>query len=318
MNNFTYDRISEFILVGFPGFQDKQSKAIISIIFLIVYIAILIENIFIIVLIIVEEKLHKPMYYFICNLAISGIFMGTVLIPKMLVNFLLNWNTIDFGSCMTQAGLYSSLFAVQMYFLSAMSYDRVLAVCRPLHYNSIMTPHLLIIIMVICWVLPLILHFTVIFFALQLSFCGPNVLPSCHCNHSSIITLSCTNSSANNVLGLAVVFTNLTAYSVIFVVSYGKILLSVLKIKSPGGHRKAFMTCGAHLCILSMTLFTSAFVYICARIKSFSDDARLVGMMVQNLLCPLMNPIIYALMTKEIKTSIHKIFCKNKTRPLFG
>uniref|UniRef100_A0A8C4RLS9 G-protein coupled receptors family 1 profile domain-containing protein n=1 Tax=Erpetoichthys calabaricus TaxID=27687 RepID=A0A8C4RLS9_ERPCA len=315
MSNESYKRISEFILLGFPGYQDQGSKNILSAVFLFVYVAILTENIFIIVIIWFEEKLHRPMYYFVCNLAVAGIFMGTVMIPKMLVNFLLNWNTIEFSSCLVQAVTYSAVFAIQMYFLSAMSYDRVLAICSPLHYNSIMTNDLQIKIMVICWTMPWCFHLIVILFALRLSFCGPNKLPSCHCNHSNIIKLSCTDNSANNALGLAVVFTNLTVYSIIFIVSYGKILASVLKIKSPGGHRKAFMTCGAHLCVLSTTLLASAFVYICTRIPSFSDDARLIVTMVQNLLCPILNPIVYALMTKEIRESIKKVFCKNIVRP---
>uniref|UniRef100_A0A8C4RNZ2 G-protein coupled receptors family 1 profile domain-containing protein n=1 Tax=Erpetoichthys calabaricus TaxID=27687 RepID=A0A8C4RNZ2_ERPCA len=315
MNNGTFKPVSEFILLGFPGYQDKQSKTILSSFFLFVYIVILIENILILLVILLEEKLHKPMYYFVSNLAISGIFIGTVIIPKMVANLMFNLNTISFQGCLMQAVMYSASFQVQMYVLSAMCYDRVVAVCSPLHYATVIT---MLKLLVLCWLLPSLSYLLLLCFALRLSFCGPHILQSCHCYHSILIKLSCTDNTINNITGLTVALTHIAVCSIVFVISYAKILISVLKIKSPGGHRKALQTCGAHLCVLSTTLLASAFVYICNRMPSFSDDARLIVTMVQNFLCPIMNPIVYALMTTEIKESVKRFLRKNLIRPMLS
>uniref|UniRef100_A0A8C4RLY3 G-protein coupled receptors family 1 profile domain-containing protein n=1 Tax=Erpetoichthys calabaricus TaxID=27687 RepID=A0A8C4RLY3_ERPCA len=304
----------EFILLGFPGFQDKESKLILSAFFFSVYVLILLENLFIVIVIVIDENLHKPMYIFVCNLALVdmliGIFMGSIIIPKMLVSFMFNWNTISFAGCFMQALLYIYVFVVQMNILAVMCYDRVLAVCSPLQYTTIMTNQVVIRLLLFCWTSAWILQLLLICFALRLTFCGPNKILNCYCNHSSIIKMSCSDYAFNDMLGLTVGLSNTVAYSCVFLISYSKILANVLQIKTPGGHRKAFWTCGSHLCLVSTTILSSAFVYVSSRITWFSIDTKLLVSMMQNFLCPLLNPAVYAFMTKDIKEIIKKMVQK--------
>ncbi|XP_028656970.2 olfactory receptor 2A12-like [Erpetoichthys calabaricus] len=300
----------EFILLGFPAFQDKESKSILSAFFFSVYVLILLENLFIIIVIVIDENLHKPMYIFICNLALADLLITTVVIPKTLANLIFNLNTISFSACFIQAFAYIYGINAQLHILAAMCYDRVVAVCNPLQYVIVMSNKSVNTMLLICWTAASVFPLFLLCFALRLSFCGPNKIPHCYCDHGSIIKMSCTDFTLNSVLGLVCGLGLIIAHVIIFIFSYAKIIAAVLKIKSADGYMKAFSTCGAHLCVVMTTLLSAAFVYISSRIPSFSMDARVMAATVQNLLCPMLNPIIYSLMTKEIMESIKKVIKK--------
>ncbi|XP_039602195.1 olfactory receptor 187-like [Polypterus senegalus] len=251
------------------------------------------------------------MYVFICNLAIVDLLITTIVIPKTLANLMFNLNTISFSACFIQSFAYLHGTTVQLHILAAMCYDRVIAVCNPLQYVTVMSNKLVITLLALSWTVALVFPLFIMCFALQLSFCGPNKIPNCYCGHASLIKMSCTDYTVNSVLGLVFGLGLLILHTIIFIISYGKIIAAVLKIKSTAGHMKAFSTCGAHLFVVITTLLSAAFVYVTSRIPSFSMDARLMVATVQNLLCPVINPIIYSLMTKEIIESIKKVIQKN-------
>ncbi|XP_051783046.1 olfactory receptor 13G1-like isoform X2 [Erpetoichthys calabaricus] len=301
----------EFILLGFPGFQDKESKSILTAFFFSAYILILLENFFIVIVIVADENLHKPMYVFICNLALVDVLITTIVIPKTLANLMFNLNTISFSACFVQTFAFLHGTTAQLHILAAMCYDRVIAVCNPLQYVTVMSNKLVITLLVLCWTVALVTPLVLLYFALQLSFCGPNKIPNYYCGHAALIKMSCTDYSINSVLGLVFGLGLLILHAIIFIISYGKIIVTVLKIKSADGHMKAFSTCGAHLFVVITTLLSAAFVYVSSRVPAFSMDARLMVATVQNLLCPVINPIIYSLMTKEIIESIKKVIQKN-------
>ncbi|XP_051783047.1 olfactory receptor 2A12-like [Erpetoichthys calabaricus] len=305
----------QFILLGFSGFQDEESKSVLSAFFFSVYVLILLENVFIIILIVTNENLHKPMYVFICNLALADLLIITVVIPKALANFMFNLNTISFSACFIQSFTYLYSISVQLHILAAMCYDRMVAVCNPLRYVTVMSNKLVNTLLLICWTAALVFPLILMCFALRLSFCGPNKIPSYYCSHASIIKMSCTDYTFNSVLGLVFGLGLIIAHTIIFILSYVTIIAAVLKVKSADGYMKAFSTCGAHLFVVITTLLSAAFVYITSRLPWFSVDARFIANTVQILLCPMLNPIIYSLMTKEIMKSIKKVIQKNIIKP---
>ncbi|XP_039602136.1 olfactory receptor 6N1-like [Polypterus senegalus] len=315
MSNQTSTTVQEFILVGFPGLQDQESKTIFFIVFLLAYLFICVGNLLIILIFTVDRSLHSPMYLLICNLAIIDVTLPTVTIPKMLALFAFDSRSISFSACFTQILLYLGLVTIESFLLMVMAYDRYIAICNPLRYPSIMTNNHVLKRIACCWVgglcgpvIPLVL-------ALRLPFCGPNKVVHCFCDHSAVLRLACAEIVINSYVALTIALSVLFIPLIYILFSYTRIIMSVLKIASSEGRLKAFSTCGTHLLVISIFILTAAGVYISYRIPGTSADVRIMAAVLQNVFPPLMNPIIYCLRTKEIRDSFVKTFQRHKILP---
>ncbi|KAG2457297.1 OR6N1 protein, partial [Polypterus senegalus] len=314
MNQNT-SQVQEFIIVGFPGLQDQESRAVFSGIFLVAYLLILLGNLLIILIFAMDESLHTPMYMLICSLAFLDVILSSVIIPKMLVVFMFDSKAITFVACFIQLLFYHGMITAESFLLGLMAYDRYMAICHPLHYPTIMTNSRVFKQIVCCWVGGLCGPIIPIVLALRLPFCGPNKVLHCFCDHVSVVRLTCADITINSYVALTISLSTLFIPLTYILFSYIRIIRSVFKIASSEGRLKAFSTCGTHLLVISVFFLIAAGVYISYRVPGTSADMRIMAAVLQNVIPPLMNPIIYCLRTKEIRDSFVKRFQRTQILP---
>uniref|UniRef100_A0A8C4XGH3 Olfactory receptor 6N1-like n=1 Tax=Erpetoichthys calabaricus TaxID=27687 RepID=A0A8C4XGH3_ERPCA len=301
--SLTTSLVQQFIIVGFPGFQDHESKFLFSVIFLIAYLFICLGNLSIFGTFILDEKLHKPMYTLICTLAVLDITFSSVTVPRIVAVLMFDSRVISFAACFAQFFLFHSLGSSQSLLLMLMAYDRFVAICNPLLYPTIMTNRVILKQIALCWLGGFIILIIPLVLALRLPFCGPNKVMHIYCDIGSVIRLACADISVNSIvtltIGMSVMFISL-AY---ILYSYIRIITSVLKIASSEGRAKAFSTCGTHLIVIFIFYFIAVGVYISYRIPGTSEDVRIITAALQTIIPPLLNPVVYCLRNKEIRDS---------------
>uniref|UniRef100_A0A8C4T9A3 Olfactory receptor n=1 Tax=Erpetoichthys calabaricus TaxID=27687 RepID=A0A8C4T9A3_ERPCA len=296
-----------FIIVGFPGFQDQESKKTLFTFFLIAYLFILLVNLMLIFIFAADRNLHTPMYLLVCSLAILDIVLSTNTVPRMLALFISDSRSTPFVTCFTQTYFFLGLSSVECFLLGLMAYDRHIAISKPLHYPSIMTNSRILKLIIYSWVGGFLCPAIAVGLALRFPFCGPNKITQCFCDYSSVLILACGDIMVTSYVALAMGLSILFIPLIYIIFSYAKIIMSVLKISS-AGRMKAFSTCGTHLLVISLYFFVTAGVFISYRIPGTSVDVRIMAAVLQNVFPPLMNPIIYCLRTKEIR---EKSFVRN-------
>uniref|UniRef100_A0A8C4SSS3 Olfactory receptor n=1 Tax=Erpetoichthys calabaricus TaxID=27687 RepID=A0A8C4SSS3_ERPCA len=296
-----------FIIVGFPGLQERDTKNIIFGSLLTVYFFIVLGNLLIIIIFLRDEDLHIPMYILISCLGLVDIIIATTTVPKMLAIFGSDSNIITISACFTQMFFCHTMTTSESLLLALMAYDRYLAICRPLHYHTLMSNASVIKQIACCWLCASFLAIIPIILAYRLPFCGPNKVVHCYCDHSSVLKLACTDTSLNTYVGLSPL--------IYILFSYTRIIISVLHISSSEGRFKAFSTCGSHLLVLLVFFLVGAGVYIANRVPSTSVDVRILASLIQNITPPLLNPIIYCWRTKDIRDSIRKVLKINNILP---
>ncbi|MGH0154416.1 UNVERIFIED_CONTAM: hypothetical protein FKN15_067519 [Acipenser sinensis] len=310
--NQTATNISEFIVNGFSGLQDDQSQLILFVFFITIYIITLFGNLSILILIALDEALHTPMYLLISVLAFLDVCIPSVTVPKMLTNFIFNSKSIVFGACFTQTFFYLGIGSTESFILMVMAYDRYVAICNPLHYSTIMTNKHVIKLCIFCWIGGMMIPVVPLYVALRLPFCGPNVVLHCFCDYSAVVKLACADVTLNAVVSLTIAMSVLLIPLAFIVFSYIKIISSVLKVASTEGRKKAFSTCASHMFVIVIFYVVAVLVFISYRITGFSSDVRIMAAVLQNVLPPMVNPIIYCLKTKDIRKSFYKFLQRRK------
>ncbi|XP_077169762.1 olfactory receptor 6C4-like [Paroedura picta] len=301
--------IQEFLLLGF-GDQPETQRALFFL-FLAIYIVTVVGNLSIITLVITDPHLHTPMYFFLGNLSCLEFFYSSTILPRMLVTFFAGGKTISVNECIVQYYFFGFLLGTECYLLTAMSYDRYLAVCRPLHYSSLMNCRICLQLAAGSWFSGFLANDIVIYFISQLFFCGPNEIDHFFCDFTPMVKLSCSDTHMTEVVTsvLAAVFT-LPPF-LLTLLSYVWIVVTILRIPSTIGRQKAFSTCSSHLTVVSIFYGTVMVVYM------FPKNDRLnalnkVFSVFYTVLTPLANPLIYSLRNKEVKEARMRIFNKCK------
>ncbi|XP_030042635.1 olfactory receptor 1009-like [Microcaecilia unicolor] len=263
-------QVVEFIIFGFSDYPNLQ--ILLFIVFLCIYLVTLMGNLTILTLMCVDSRLHTPMYFFLFNLAILDLCLSSCTLPKMLSIFLMDNKRISFVGCMTQLYLLMSFTGVESYLLTAMAYDRYVAICNPLRYSVIM---------------------------------NKRVINHLFCDFHTILKLSCSDISAikllMNTLDVCLALLSL----VLILTSYIHIFYSILKMQSTKGRYKAFSTCSSHLIILTVYFAAVLFVYVKPMSKSISSVDKLLDAFYSTVI-PMLNPIIYSLRNKDIKAALKK------------
>ncbi|XP_004622341.2 olfactory receptor 4C15-like [Sorex araneus] len=295
--------VTEFVLLGLS--QNPDVQKIIFAVFLVVYIATVSGNLLIVVTILSSPALLGcPMYFFLAFLSFLDMCIASVTAPKMFVDLLCEKKTISFGGCLTQVFVSHFFVGTEVIVLTAMAYDRYVAICKPLHYSTIMNPRLCCILVGVAWMGGLIHSIIQIAFTSQLPFCGPNVIDHFICDLFPLLKLVCTDTY---VFGLLVV-TNSGFFCILIfsmlLVSYGVILFS-LRNHSTEGQRKALSTCGSHVAVVVMLFVPCIYEYARPPIV-FSFD-KMVEIF-YTMLTPLLNPIIYTFRNKEVKNAMTKLW----------
>ncbi|XP_031240615.1 olfactory receptor 5AN1-like [Mastomys coucha] len=296
--------ITEFILLGFSDFP--QIKALLIVMFLILYIAALTWNLSLIVLIRMDSYLHTPMYFFISNLSFIDIGYISSIVPKVLSNLFQEKQTISFAGCIVQYFMFCTTGLSESSLMTAMAYDRYAAICNPLLYSSIMSPTLCAQMVMGSYTAGLIGSVSLVCAVLQLHFCGPNVIRHFFCDIPQMLKLSCTDTFFAHVVILILTmffcFTNALA----ILISYGYIVLSIMKITSAKGRYKAFNTYASHLTAVSLFYTSGAFVYLSSISGGSSSFDRFVSVF-YTVLIPMLNPLVYSLRNKDIKDAVKRL-----------
>ncbi|XP_043928734.1 olfactory receptor 2AT4-like [Protopterus annectens] len=251
------------------------------------------------------------MYFFLCNLAVLDIILTTSTIPKMLALFLINANSISFTACFAQMCISHTMEQFECFLLMIMAYDRYVAICKPLHYESIMNKNFNILITVICFVVACILAVSVSVFTAQFPFHGANTINHCFCDNFFIARLSCVDITPLTIWISAVIVVLVFIPFSFVVFSYISILRSVLRISSASGRQKTFSTCSSHLAVVIIYYVSIVVSFSSYRADDVSDEFHALGTIFFAVITPALNPIIYTLRNKDVQLGF-KMFIRNK------
>ncbi|XP_026546648.1 olfactory receptor 14A16-like [Notechis scutatus] len=293
-----------FLLLEFSKKRDLQLLHFF--LFFILYLAMAIANLIIITAIAFDHHLHNPMYFFLMNLAMQDLGIASVIVPKSMINSLMDTRQISYFGCVAQIFLFVTFEGFDLSLLTIMAYDRYVAICHPLHYEMVMNWEVCTKIVILVWVISIIygiLHTTGTF---STPFCS-NAINQFFCELPYLLKLSCFGFNLAEFGFLVISIIAGLGCSVFIIVSYIMIFKAVLRISSVKGRQKAFSTCFPHLIIFCIFLVTSCLAYLRSpsNIPSYLD---LTFTIPYSLLPPLFNPIIYSMMNEKIKSVLSKLW----------
>lgn len=303
--------VEEFILLGFKTIPALQS--LLFFVFLAVYVLTLCGNILVATIVLTTPRLHKPMYFFLGNLSILETFYTSTILPRILDSFVSHYHRISFAGCFLQFYFFGSLACAECYLLSAMSYDRYLAICKPLHYVTLMNERLCVQLSLGTWITGFVASAFTTSFASQLIFCGPNEIDNFFCDYSPLLLLSCSDTQQTETL-MSVLGSSCTMPPLLLsMVSYICIIRTILKIPSTTSRRKAFSTCSSHLIVVTIFYGTLIIVYILPKSNALRDTNKVFSVF-YTILTPMVNPVIYSLRNAEFNEALRKTVCKLLTK----
>ncbi|XP_074087867.1 olfactory receptor 5T9-like [Macrotis lagotis] len=307
---FNHTEVSMFIFMGFANHLEEQ--IILFFVFLAIYLFTLFGNLGLFALVVLDSRLHTPMYHFLSVLSFLDACYSSVITPKMLVNFLAENKTISFSGCVAQMLISVTFGTTECFLLAVMAYDRYIAICNPLLYTAIMTPRVyvpLIIGSYVGGVLHATLHTVATF---SLSFCASNIIRHIFCDIPPLLAISCSDTHINELL-LFIFVSSIEIFTILIVlVSYGFIFIAVLRIRSAEGRKKVFSTCGSHLTGVSIYHGTILFMYL-RPTSSYSLSHDMVVSVFYTIVIPMLNPIIYSLRNKDVKEAAKKFWEKTSS-----
>ncbi|EGW04568.1 olfactory receptor 1 isoform X1 [Cricetulus griseus] len=301
--------ITQFLLLGLP--IPPEHHHLFYALFLTMYLTTVLGNLIIIILILLDSHLHTPMYLFLSNLSFSDLCFSSVTMPKLLHNMQTQDPSIPYGGCLAQIYFFLFFGDLGNFLLVAMAYDRYVAICFPLHYTSIMSPKLCVSLLVLSWVLTTFHAMLHTLLMARLSFCDDNVIPHFFCDMSAMLKLACSDTHVNEVVIFIVVSIFLVLPFALIIMSYVRIVSSILKAPSSQGIYKAFSTCGSHLSVVSLFYGTVIGVYLCPSTNNSTVKETVMSMMYA-LVTPMLNPFIYSLRNRDIKEALIRVLCKKK------
>ncbi|KFV16768.1 Olfactory receptor 1020, partial [Tauraco erythrolophus] len=290
--------VTEFILLGFGNGPELDS--LLFLMFLSIYIATITGNLFIIVLILANQQLHTPMYFFLGNLACLEICYSSNILPRMLLSYLVGDRSISVNRCFTQYYFFGCLAAAECYLLAVMSYDRYLAVCKPLHYPSRMNSKLCLQLTVASWISGFLSNSILTFLISTLDFCGPNEIEHFFCDSFPMIKLSC---SGTHVAGLVTSVVAGVCSLPPFLLTFSSYLCIIITVM--GIPKKAFSTCSSHLIVVILFYWSILTVYVLPH-RDTQMSPNKVFSVFYTILTPLVNPLIYSLRNKEVREALQK------------
>lgn len=314
MNHTT---VVEFVLLGLTN--SRHLEIILFLILVIAYFLILFGNITVISITLVDHFLQTPMYFFLRNFAILEITFTSTFIPSTLYSLLTERKIISLPGCFLQMLLFFCLGTCTFFHVAAMSFDRYVAICRPLHYTTIMNNRFCFQLVLACWAVSFLLMSPPIIMIAQLPFCGPNVLNHFYCDTSQLLQLSCTDTwfieGLLFILSIIIVPGTLT----ITVISYGCIIITILHMPSSSGRKKTFSTCSAHLVVVTVFYSTSIYRYNRTAQRGGQGSDKVLSFFF-SVVTQMLNPYIYSLRNNQVKQalkeSMSKAFSSSRRHPL--
>ncbi|XP_067394714.1 olfactory receptor 52P1-like [Emydura macquarii macquarii] len=307
--NLTPPDPSTFILNGIPGLEDAHIW--ISIPFSMIYIISLLGNFTLLFVVSKEQTLHKPMFLLLCMLVFTDIGICTSVMPKALCIFWFHSKSITVDGCLTQMFFLHGIVSMQSAVLVVMAFDRYVAICDPLRYDTILTNARVATLGLVGLVRAVVLVLPVPLLVRRLPFCTNRVILHTYCEHMAVVKLSCGDTTLNQMYSLVITFIIIGSDLILIGLSYGLIIRAVLMISSKRTHQKALNTCTAHICVMLVSYTPYLFSGLTHRFGH--GIAAHVHILLANiyLLLPLMfNPIIYGIKTKELREKVVKCICR--------
>ncbi|XP_032751569.1 olfactory receptor 2AT4 [Rattus rattus] len=303
--NGSVDGSTVFYLVGIPSLPEPFYLPVFFL-FLLFYLLILMGNTLILVAVVAEPSLHKPMYFFLINLSALDILFTTTTVPKMLSLLLLGDRFLSFPACLLQMYLFQSFTCSEAFILVVMAYDRYVAICRPLHYPVHMTPQTNTALAASAWITALLLPVPAVVKTSQMVYNDVAYIYHCFCDHLALVQSSCSDTTPQTLMGFCIAMVVSFLPLLLVLLSYVRILISVLRINSKEGRSKAFSTCSSHLLVVGTYYSSIAIAYVAYR-ADLPLDFHIMGNVVYSILTPILNPLIYTLRNKDVKAAITKI-----------
>ncbi|VCW77763.1 unnamed protein product [Gulo gulo] len=303
MGGLNDSMVTEIVLLALSCSQEK--KLFLILICLLLYLGVLLGNLFILFLVIFDSHLHSPMYFLLANLSLIDVGLSSTTVPKIIKDLLNEYKVISFQGCMAQICFIHIIGGVEMVLLIAMAFDRCTAICKPLHYLKIMNPKTCISFVVAGWVTGVIHAMSQFLFVIKLPFCGPNKVDSFYCDFPKIIKLACTDAAKFEFIVTANSgFMSMVTFFLL-ILSYSFILITVWK-HSSGELSKAFATLSAHITVVFLFFTPCMFLYVWPSPPPSIDKNLFI---VDFAITPVLNPAIYTLRNKDIKVAIKRL-CK--------
>ncbi|XDA78219.1 hypothetical protein R6Z07F_008322 [Ovis aries] len=296
MEKTNHSVVSEFILLGLSKSQNLQILFFVG--FSVVYGGIVLGNLLILVTVIFDSCLHTPMYFLLINLSCIDMILASFATPKMIADFLQDRKTISWWGCYSQMFFMHLLGGSEMMLLVAMAIDRYVAICKPLHYMTIMSPRVLFGLLLSSYAVGFVHSSSQMAFMLNLPFCGPNVVDSFFCDLPLVIKLACKDTY---VLQLLVIADSGLLSLVCFLHT---VIIYSVRHHTASGSSKAFSTLSAHITVVTLFFAPCVFIYVWP-FSRYSIDKILS--VFYTIFTPLLNPIIYTLRNQEVKAAIRKI-----------
>ncbi|XP_047597748.1 olfactory receptor 6C1 [Lutra lutra] len=296
MRNHT--ELTEFILLGLS--DDPQLQGVIFVFLFITYMLSITGNLTIITLTLLDAHLQTPMYFFLRNFSLLEVSFTTVSIPSFLGTLITGDKTISFNDCIAQLFFFILLGVTEFYLLAAMSYDRYIAICKPLHYMIIMNPRVCILLVFSSWLISFLIIFPALMLLLNLNYCRSNIIDHFTCDYFPLLQLSCSDTKFLEIMGFScAVFTLMFTLALIFL-SYIYIIRTILRIPSNSQRTKAFSTCSSHMIVISISYGSCIFMYINPAAKDRVSLSKGVAVL-NTSVAPMLNPFIYSLRNEQVK-----------------
>ncbi|XP_020830081.1 olfactory receptor 5L1-like [Phascolarctos cinereus] len=296
--------VTEFLLLGFS--DHPELRIVLFLIFLVIYAITVLGNVGMIILIKISLHLHTPMYFFLSHMSFVDLCYSTIIVPKTLVNILTEDQVISFLGCTIQFYLFCTCVVTEVLLLAVMAYDRFVAICNPLLYMTAMSHKLCIQLVCgsyICGTVCSLIHTC---FTLKISSYRSNIINHFFCDLPPLLSLSCSDVSINALLLFTVTSFNEISTIIIIFTSYIFILITILRIRSSEGRRKAFSTCASHLTAIVIFHGTILFIY-CRPGSGNTLDSEKVATVFYTVVIPMLNPLIYSLRNKDVKDALRKV-----------
>ncbi|XP_039076345.1 olfactory receptor 13C7-like [Hyaena hyaena] len=297
----------EFVLQGLSEYP--KAEKLLFVMCLMMYLVILLGNRTLILLTLLDPRLHTPMYFFLGNLSFLDICYTTSFIPSVLIHFLSQEKTISFTRCVVQMSVSYTMGSTECVLLAVMAYDRYVAICNPLRYPIIMSKALCIQMAALSWGLGFLNSLTETILAIRLPFCGKNVINQFVCEILAFVKLACADISLNEIAIMIGNVIFLFSPLLLICISYIFILSTVLRINSAEGRKKAFSTCSAHLTVVTLFYGTILFTYMKPKSKDSTFDKLIT--LFYGVVTPMLNPIIYSLRNTEVLGAMRKLMSRH-------
>uniref|UniRef100_G3UN47 Olfactory receptor n=1 Tax=Loxodonta africana TaxID=9785 RepID=G3UN47_LOXAF len=302
--------VTEFILMGLTDAVELQVP--LFLIFTFIYFNTLVRNLGMIMLILLDSRLHSPMYFFLSNLSLVDCVYASAVTPKVIVGFLTGDKIISYNACAAQMFFFVAFEVIESFLLASMAFDRHAAVCKPLHYTTTMTSTVCALLIIGSYGCGLLQSSILLALTFHLSFCHSNVVNQFFCDIPPLLALSCSDTYINEIVLFTLAACNVFFTLLVILNSYLFIFIAILRMHSAEGRKKAFSTCASHLTTVSVLYGTIIFMYLQPS-SSHPMDTDKVASVFYTMIIPTLNPLVYSLRNKEVKNAFKKVAEKVKS-----